>query len=125
MFSLRRSLLPATTCQTPASPAGTHRTTPSARRVRARLFGRTWTPKQDTAQARLWWRRYLDELCRIAPDVEKVRSLGRQFIDIVRQQRVQALAGWLEQASGVEPLQRFASGIEADRDAVLAALSMP
>lgn len=129
MFSLRRPLAPADagTCPSPSSPPGTHRTTPSARRVRARLFGRTWVSKQDTAQARLWWRRYLDELCRIAPDVEKVRRLGRQFIDIVRQQSAQALSGWLEQAhaSGVEPLQRFASGIEADRDAVLAALSVP
>lgn len=127
MFSLRRPMPPADACPIPSSPPGTHRTTPSARRVRARLFGRTWASKQDTAQARLWWRRYLDELCRVAPDVEKVRRLGRQFIDIVRQQSAQALSGWLEQAqaSGVEPLQRFASGIEADRDAVIAALSTP
>lgn len=115
MSSLRR----------PLPPADTHRATPSARRIRARLFGRTSEPKQDTAQARLWWKRYLDELCRIEPDVEKVRRLGRQFINIVRQQSAQALSSWLEQAqaSGVEPLQQFASGIEADR--VLAALSTP
>lgn len=76
---------------------------------------------------RQWWRRYLEEVCRIEPAIAKMRDIGRRFAEMLRRRDAHALAGWLQQVqdSGVPELQRFASRIKADHDAVLAALSTP
>ncbi len=102
-----------------SSPQSPQRGTPSARRIRFRLFGRPPRSQRDPDEGR-WWKEYLDELCRTEPAVEKVRTIGRRFMEMVRWRDAPALPEWLEQArsSSVPELQRFASGIEADREAV-------
>jgi hypothetical protein len=55
-------------------------------------------------------------------------ALARRFRDLLRQKRADELGGWMEESSrsGIpEELRRFAKGLNSDRSAVEAALTLP
>jgi transposase len=64
---------------------------------------------------------------RANPEVERACSLGSQFLTLLRERKLDDLASWLEEATtcGLTDLERFASGLERDREAVRAALTTP
>jgi transposase len=66
-------------------------------------------------------------LCQASSDVAGGCDLGQGFARMVRGQEVDSLDAWLSKAkgSGLPDFERFATGIERDRAAVAAALSLP
>ena len=68
----------------------------------------------------------IDRLCAHAPAVAIAHQLAQAFIEMVRERQAPALEDWLARAttSGIPELQPFAAGIERDKLAVMAALSL-
>lgn len=68
----------------------------------------------------------IDRLCAHAPAVAAAHQLAQAFIEMVRERQAPALDAWLIRAtaSGIPELQTFAAGIERDKSAVAAALSL-
>ena len=68
---------------------------------------------------------YLEELCRLAPEIATGYQLAQEFRRVVRDQDHAALEGWLAAAeqSGVPEMEGFALGIRRERRAVDAALT--
>jgi transposase len=64
---------------------------------------------------------FVTRLCERCPALGTARALAAQFAAVCRARDPNALAPWLDAARGTE-LQPFVTGIERDRDAVLAAL---
>jgi transposase len=64
---------------------------------------------------------YITQLCEQCPALGTARALAAQFVAMCRTRDANALVPWLEAARGTE-LQAFVTGIERDRDPVLAAL---
>ena len=62
-----------------------------------------------------------------SPSLEQAYALAQAFVHMVRVRAADALAPWLSAAaaSGVPDLATFAAGLEQDRPAILAALSLP
>jgi transposase len=60
-------------------------------------------------------------LCEQCPALGRTRTLATEFAQLCRARDPNVLAPWLAAARGSE-FQSFASGLERDRDAVLAAL---
>jgi transposase len=59
--------------------------------------------------------------------VQVTYTLAQEFIQMVRQRSIAFFEEWLIQvkASGVPELQGFAAGLQRDKQAVMAALSLP
>ena len=67
----------------------------------------------------------VDEHC---PPLKIASALARRFRELLRQKRAEELGGWIEESSGrgiPEELRRFAKGLNPDRSAVEAALTLP
>lgn len=64
---------------------------------------------------------FVTRLCDQCPELGAARGLAAQFAAMCRARDPNALAPWLDAARGTE-LHSFVTGIERDRDAVLAAL---
>jgi transposase len=60
-------------------------------------------------------------------DVEMVYGLAQQFLRLVRQRQPMAFEPWLTACltSGIPDLQTFATGLQREREAVMAALTLP
>lgn len=79
-----------------------------------------WQILKESASAK----GYLDELYRASPEISQLAHLGKEFFRIVRSRDLAAWPAWLEAARHTS-LNRFASGLERDREAVEAALHLP
>lgn len=62
-----------------------------------------------------------------SPDLQAGRDAARRFTEILTERRADQLDAWIAEAlaSSVGGVKRFAKGIQADYDAVLAALQLP
>lgn len=69
----------------------------------------------------------VERLCGQAPALATAYELAQVFITMVRKRQGAKLDAWLAQAaaSGVPELQRFGTGLERDKAAVQAALTLP
>lgn len=69
----------------------------------------------------------IERLCAQAPAVATAHQMAQAFIEMVKERQAPALENWLARAtaSGIPELQTFAAGIERDKPAVAAALSLP
>ena len=69
----------------------------------------------------------LERMLQASPDVQRAYNFAQAFGRIVRERLSKALTPWLEAVtqSGLAPLKTFATGLERDKTAVLAALSLP
>jgi transposase len=69
----------------------------------------------------------LTRLLEASDEVRLLHRLLQQFLQMVRERKLTQLQSWLEEAfsSGIAELQGFVRGIERDRAAVEAALSLP
>jgi transposase len=72
-------------------------------------------------------RQAVSHLTAASPDLQQAYALAQAFVQMVRDRAPDALAPWLAAAgaSGVPDLVTFAAGLEQDRAAILAALSLP
>jgi transposase len=71
--------------------------------------------------------RYLEHLCQVEAQLAQLYELAVAFLTIVRERRGEDLEGWRRQAlnSGIAPVVRFAEGLQEDRAAVHAGLTLP
>ena len=69
----------------------------------------------------------VERLCQHAPSVDTAYHLAQDFIRMVRQRQAEKFEGWLLQAtaSDIPEVASFAAGLERDKAAVVAALSLP
>lgn len=69
----------------------------------------------------------IERLCAQALAVATAHQMAQAFIEMVKERQAPALENWLARAtaSGIPELQTFATGIERDKPAVAAALSLP
>jgi transposase len=69
----------------------------------------------------------VERLCQRCPDIQMAYPLAQEFLRIVRERHPDALTGWIERAStsGLPALRSFAVGLQRDRAAVTAALTLP
>ena len=69
----------------------------------------------------------VERLCQHAPSVDTAYHLAQDFIQMVRHRQADAFEGWLLRAtaSGIPELVSFVAGLECDKAAVVAALSLP
>jgi len=69
----------------------------------------------------------VERLCQVCREVQVAYPLAQEFNRIVREHHVDAFAGWLTRAhaSGIPELKSFVAGIQRDRAAVMAALTLP
>jgi transposase len=118
-----------------------------ARRLRARLtgstpeqqaalLGNTKTFNAPSARRATWWllgatenldkeqRAFVEQLCRLCPQIDLVRELARGFRKMVSERRAEELDAWLDAAEGSEvaELEGFARALRRDYAAVAAAL---
>lgn len=91
--------------------------TPSAKRARWWLIG---SAEDLTAEQEA----FIEQLCRLCPDVERTQDLAQDFQRMVNGREAEKLGGWLDatEQSGIVEMQGFASGLRKDRDCVEAAL---
>ena len=105
----------------PQAQSQTYRTLPSmAPRHLAWLFLR------DAEQLNQQEKQTLS-LIRQAPHVELAYTLAQQLVIMVKQRNTQSLSTWFQdcQRSGVSDLMTFAQGLENERSALSAALTLP
>jgi len=83
----------------------------------------TSPPDKSDAQAQT----YLARLAQVHPKIQATVELAQAFASMLRQQQVDRLAVWLDQAatSQVPALRSFAASLRNDEAAVRAALSLP
>jgi transposase len=70
----------------------------------------------------------LVRICQASPQIERAYQLAQSFRSMLRQQQgKERLDGWLQEASSsnLPELQQFAAGIQRDKAAVQAGLSLP
>jgi transposase len=69
----------------------------------------------------------VERLCSHSPSVDTAYQLAQDFIHMVREREAAEFDGWLSQAraSGIAELQSFVVGLERDKAAVVAALTLP
>ncbi len=93
---------------------------PSARSVSFLMVSR---PEKRSRVARL----YLEQLCQVNDEFAQLYELTVAFLTLVRERRGEDLEVWRAQAmsSGVEPLVRFAEGMQDDLAAIQAGLTLP
>lgn len=89
--------------------------------LRALTFAVTGRPEKCTEEHK----GLLERICSEQPKVGEVILQARTFATLVREQQAEKLQDWLErsQTSSYRIWKNFASGIEQDRQAVLAALT--
>jgi transposase len=99
-----------------ASPGGLE-STPSARRLaRLMLSGRTRLARAEAV--------LVATIEGALPSLAKARDLVERFQAMIRGRKGETLAAWID-AARVSPLASFAAGIQADRNAVAAAIVEP
>ncbi len=99
-----------------ASPGGLERT-PSARRLaRLMLLGRTQLARAEAV--------LVATIESALPSLAKARELALRFQALIRGRKGETLATWIA-AAKASPLASFAAGIQADRNAVAAAIVEP
>lgn len=96
-------------------------------------------PEAFSAKQAVWWlirqpeeldepqRQALAKICQVSPEIEKAYQLAQSFRSMLRlRQGNERLDGWLQEAfqSGLPELQQFAAGIQRDKAAVQAGLSL-
>ncbi len=93
---------------------------PSARSVSFLVVSR---PEKRSRVARL----YLEQLCQLNDKLAQLYELAVAFLTLVRERRGEDLEAWRAQtmSSGVEPLARFAEGMQDDLAAIQAGLTRP
>jgi transposase len=71
-------------------------------------------------------REYLQRLCDQEPTIASAYELAQEFVTMARERTGQQLDAWLTRAtaSGITELDRFARGLNDDRAAVEAGLSL-
>ena len=69
----------------------------------------------------------LQQLRQASPHLETAYQLVKAFLSLVRERTGEQLDAWLEavQASHLEAFQPFVTGVQRDKDAVLAGLTLP
>lgn len=109
-------------CPTTSSPQ-------SAQAAQRRLSARqaAWLLVRQAEKLEEEEQRIVERLCQQAPRVEVAYQLAQEFIKMVRERQAEAFDGWLQRASasGIAELQSFVVGLERDKAAVVAALSLP
>ena len=118
LFLKRLNEQPSAAATSPPRPRVTR--VPSARHVACLLVRRKDRLPEDE-------RSYLERLCDQEPTIALAYELAQEFADMARTRNGQAFDVWLASvaASGITDLQRFAHGLEEDREAVEAALALP
>jgi transposase len=93
---------------------------PSARAVSFLVVRR---PEKRSRLAQL----YLEQLCQVEAKLAQLYELALSFLTLMRERRGENLAAWRTQAtdSGIEPLARFAAGLQDDLAAIQAGLTLP
>jgi transposase len=93
---------------------------PSARAVSFLMVSR---PEKRSRLAKL----YLEQLCQVQDQMAQLYELAVAFLTLVRERRGEDLEAWRTQAtqSGIEPLARFAQGMQDDLAAIQAGLTLP
>jgi hypothetical protein len=71
--------------------------------------------------------RYLEQLCQGDAPIARAHELTQVFLTLVRERRGRDLEAWITAAtdSGIDPLARFARGLQEDLAAVTAGLTLP
>ena len=91
----------------------------------ARAVSFTWVcPEAKRAQdAQL----YVDQLLHAEPTLAQAYTLSQAFLALVRERRGADLEAWITEvvASGIAALARFAQGLQEDRTAITAGLTLP
>ena len=66
-------------------------------------------------------------LCQMHPKVETAYQLTQGFLSMLREHQADSLDTWLAvgRSCGIAELERFARGIEQDKAAVVAGLTLP
>jgi transposase len=69
----------------------------------------------------------LDQICQMDHQLALARELTHSFLDLIRRQSTEDLDTWLKKArtSGIRQFRSFANGIEQDKVAILAGLTLP
>lgn len=93
---------------------------PSARAVSFLMVSR---PQKRSRVATL----YLEQLCQVEAQMAQLYELALAFLTLVRERRGEDLEAWRTQATqcGIEPLARFADGMQDDLAAIQAGLTLP
>jgi transposase len=70
-------------------------------------------------------RNYLKQLLEQSSEIAAVRDLAQEFSRIIKEQRAADFTAWVNQAaaSGIAELKSLATGLQRDREAVVAALT--
>jgi transposase len=70
--------------------------------------------------------RYLDQLCQMDVRLARAHGLSQAFLAMVRERRGADLEAWMAETMhrGIEALARFARGLQEDRAAVIAGLTL-
>ena len=91
----------------------------------ARVVSCTWVcpEAQRTQDAQL----YVDQLTQADPVIAQAYTLSQAFLALVRERRGADLEAWITEvvASGIDALARFAQGLQEDRPAITAGLTLP
>ena len=102
--------------------------------ARRRLLGRPPSPRR---MAGVWLRRAADRtraeqgalrrLLELAPEASLAFNLTERFTSFLREGHADALDPWLEDAasSGLPEFRSFATGLQRDKAAIVAAISLP
>jgi transposase len=85
-----------------------------------------WLLVQPQTQLSASQQNLLMELCGSHPDIQTLYELVQSFGEIVRHREGGRLSEWQQivQQSGLKEVMRFASGLDRDRDAVVAGLTL-
>jgi transposase len=98
-------------------------TRPQGPSARAVSFVVVTRPEKRSRLAQL----YLEQLCQIDSTIAHLYELALSFLTMVRERRGEDLAAWRTQVaqSGIDPLVRFAAGLQDDLAAIEAGLTLP
>jgi transposase len=98
-------------------------TRPQGPSARAVSFVVVTRPQKRSRLAQL----YLEQLCQVDSQMAQLYELALAFLTLVRERRGDDLAAWRTQVaqSGIDPLARFAEGLQDDRVAIQAGLTLP
>jgi transposase len=99
--------------------------TPPQHRLSARQAA--WLLVREPKKLEEEEQRLVERLCTHAPKVEQAYRLAQEFMQMVRERQAERFDDWLQRAStsGLAELQGFVVGLERDKAAVVAALSLP
>jgi transposase len=111
---------------------------PEERRTSGKAPGRRGDPRAPAPRAVVWWllgepetleeeeAAFVERLKQACPQVERAQSLAREFFGMARRREGGRLKGWIERvaSSGIEELERFATGLLRDWEAVVAGMTL-